>query len=178
MARDLVLVTNIDLFNILSLALVNTNSLHTRGDPNVGITEQETNFLEGLVLGLGEEEVRDDGVGDVGDDKDHEVFPSELVETDRGDLPNDNVVEPIRGGGYGGSHSSQVHGEDLGLVNPRDGTEGPTESPRETEERSDTGNTCAEVCVPGLTELFTDSGLPSETDGHEDRTDDERLPST
>ena len=32
-------------------------------------------------LGLGEEEVRDDGVGDVGDDEDHEVLPSEFLMT-------------------------------------------------------------------------------------------------
>ena len=56
-ARDLVLVTNVDLLDILSLALVNTDSLHTRSNPDVGVTEQETNLLKGLVLGLREEEV-------------------------------------------------------------------------------------------------------------------------
>jgi hypothetical protein len=110
--------TNVDLFDILSLALVNTDSLHTRGDPDIGITEQETDLLKGLVLGLGEEEVRDDGVRDVGDDKDHEVFPSKDFETDGGDLTDNDVVEPIGCGGGSGSHSSQVHGEDLGLVDP------------------------------------------------------------
>ena len=139
MTRDLVLVTNVDLFDILSLALVNTDSLHTRSDPDVGVTEQETNLLEGLVLGLGEEEVRDDGVGDVGDHKDHEVLPSEdlgrsancqsglkrdtYIKTERGDLTDDDIVEPIGSCRSGRSHSSKVHGEDFGLVDPRDGTE-------------------------------------------------------
>jgi len=171
-------VTNVNLFNILSLSLVHTDSLHTGGDPDIGVTEQETDLLEGLVLGLGEEEVRDDGVGDVGDDKDHEILPSEDIETDRGDLTNDDVVEPIGSGGSGRTHSSQVHREDLGLVDPGNGTKGPTECPRETEERGDTGDTSPEVRVARSTELFTDSCLPCETDGHQDGADDERLPST
>ena len=33
------------------------------------------------MLGFGEEEVRDDRVGDVGDDVDQKVFPAQLVET-------------------------------------------------------------------------------------------------
>lgn len=33
------------------------------------------------VLGFGEEEVRDDRIGDVGDNVDQEVFPAQLVET-------------------------------------------------------------------------------------------------
>lgn len=177
MTRDLVLVTNVDLLDILSLALVNTDSLHTGGDPDVGVTEQETDLLEGLVLGLGEEEVRDDGVRDVGDDKDHEVLPPEDIETNRGDLTDDDVVEPIGGGGNGRTHSPQVHGEDLGLVDPRNGAEGPTESPGETEEGSDTSNTSTEVRVARLAELLTDSCLPCETDGHQDGANDERLPS-
>ena len=116
--RDFVLVTNVNLLDILSLTLVNTDSLHTGGNPDVGVTEQETNLLEGLVLGLGEKEVRDDSVGDVGDDKDHEILPSEDIETKRGDLTNDDVVEPIGSGGNGRTHISQVHGEDFGLVDP------------------------------------------------------------
>jgi hypothetical protein len=38
-------------------------------------------LLERPVLGFGEEEVRDDRVGDVGDDVDQKVFPAQLVET-------------------------------------------------------------------------------------------------
>jgi hypothetical protein len=75
--RDLILVLKIGLLDILSLSVLDTVALHTGSDSDVGVTEQETNLLEGLVLGLGEEEVGDDGVGDVGDDKDHEVLPSE-----------------------------------------------------------------------------------------------------
>jgi hypothetical protein len=45
------------------------------------------------------------------------------IKTDRGDLTNDDVVEPIGSGRSGRSHSSKIHGENLGLVNPRDGTE-------------------------------------------------------
>jgi len=176
--RDLVLVTNVNLLDILSLAIMYTDSLHTGSHPDVGVTEQETNLLEGLVLGLGEEEVRDDSVRDVGDDKDHEVFPSKNFKTDRRDLADDDVVEPIGSGRSSGTHSSQVHGENLGLVDPRNGTKGPTESPGETEERGDTGDSSPEVRVARSTELFTDCGLPSQTDGHKDRTDNKRLPST
>lgn len=74
---DIVLVTVVCLLDIVSLGLDDAMVFHTRSDPDVGISEQETNLLEGLVLGLGEEEVRDDGVGDVGDDEYHEVFPAE-----------------------------------------------------------------------------------------------------
>lgn len=176
--RDLVLMTNVNLLDVLSLAIVHTGSLHTGGDPDVGVTEQETNLLEGLVLSLGEEEVRDDSVRDVGDDKDHEVLPSKNFETDRRDLADDDVVEPIGSGRSSGTHSSQVHGENLGLVDPRNGTKGPTEGPGETEERGDTGDSSPEVRVARSTELFTDCGLPSETNGHKDRTNDERLAST
>jgi hypothetical protein len=105
-------------------------------------------------------------------------YKSTYVKTNGGDLTDDGVVEPVGSGGGGGSHSTKVHGEDLGLVNPRDGTERPTESPREAEEGSDTGNTGTEVGVTFLAELLADSGLPSETDGHEDRTDDQGLSST
>jgi hypothetical protein len=100
------------------------------------------------------------------------------VETNGGDLTDNGVVEPIGSGGGGRSHGSKVHGEDLGLVNPRDGTERPSESPREAEEGSDTGNTGTEVGVTFLAELLADSRLPSETDGHEDRADDQGLSST
>jgi hypothetical protein len=168
-ARD-VLVSDIDLFDVFSLSLVNTVSLHTRSDPDVGVAEQETDLLESLVLGLGEEEVGNDGVCNVGDDENHEVLPSEFVETDRSDLTNDDVVKPIGSGRSGRSHSSKVHGENLRLVDPRDGTERPSESPREAEEGSDTSDTSAIVGVTRLAELFTDSGLPSETNCHEDRT--------
>lgn len=194
MTRDLILVSHVDLLGILGLAFVDTVPLHTGGDPDVGVTEQETNLLESLVLGLGEEEVGNDGVGDVGDDEDHEVLPSEdldksaverstvkhetYVKTDGSNLTNDDVVEPIGSGGGSGTHSSEVHGEDLGLVNPRDRSERPSESPREAEERCDTGNTSTKVRITRLAELLADSGLPSETDGHEDRTDDEGLSST
>ena len=167
---DLVLVTVVCLLGIFSLGLDDTVLLSTWTDSDVGISEQETDLLESLVLGLWEEEVRDDGVGDVGDDEDHEVLPAENIKTDRGDLTDDDVVEPVGSGRDGTSHSSKVHGEHLRLVDPRDGTEGPSESPREAEERSDTGNTGTKVAVAFLTELFTDRRLPTETGGHEDRT--------
>lgn len=91
--------------------------------PDILVTEQKTNLFECLVLGLGEEEIRDDSVGSVGRDVDEEILPTELVETVGCNLTDDDIVEPIGSGGYGGSQGSLVHGEDFRLVDPRDRTE-------------------------------------------------------
>lgn len=60
---------------------------------NVLVAEQPANLLESLVLRLWEEEVADDGVGQVGADVDNEVLPPDGLEGVRGDLGDDDVVQ-------------------------------------------------------------------------------------
>ena len=61
-------------------------------NPDVVVAEQETNFFEGLVFRLGEEEEADDHVENVGRDVDEKVFPAEVLKPVRSDLGDDNIV--------------------------------------------------------------------------------------
>ena len=58
---------------------------------DIGIAEQEPDLFECLVLGFGEKEVTDDGVGDTGADVDDEVFVTEVSESVRSDLSDDDL---------------------------------------------------------------------------------------
>jgi hypothetical protein len=81
---------------------------------------QHTNLLECLALGLWEEQVRQDGITEVASHENEKESPSNSIEGERRDLGDEDVVEPIAGGRSGSTKSSKVHGEDLGLVDPRD----------------------------------------------------------
>lgn len=93
------------------------------------------------------------------------------------------MTHPVRSSGDGSTESSDVHGEDLGLVDPGDWevdqhisegrlaprtwTERPGERPREAEDSGDTGNTHAGVLIAWLGEGSVCSSLP----GHPVRID-------
>ena len=83
------------------------------------MTRGLTNLLQCLALGLWEEEVGNDSVGDVGSDKDEKVFPSEVTESVWCDLTDNDIVQPVCSCRGGGTERSLVHGEDFRLVNPR-----------------------------------------------------------
>ena len=109
-------------------------------------------------------------------------------------------THPVRGGRNGGSVRSLIHGEDLGLVNPAylksdngscfnsrrvlfkvstaHWTERSTKGTRKQENRGQTSNSDPLVRVAWVFKLLRDSSLPSQEDGHEDRSDDERLSSS
>lgn len=77
-----------------------------------------TNLLEGLALCLWEEEVCQDSITKIASHKHKEESPADSVESVWCDLGDEDVVEPITCGRGGCTESSEVHGEDLGLVDP------------------------------------------------------------
>ena len=180
---------------------------------DVVVSEDGTELLEGEPLGLLEEEVGDDRVEDVGDDKDEEVLVAELLETDGGDLREEDVHGPVGAGRDGGTHGSEGHAweeeeeggeervagqslsrlcavlpcnhssgekqltEDLGLVDPRDGSVRPREDESEHEDGGDSGDTGRVGSLLSVGEHGSASSLPGKHDGHEDSSVDEGLAS-
>lgn len=68
---------------LLALACKLGRCLGAKMGVDVVVAKEETDLLQGLVLGLREEEVTDDGVGEVGHDVYQEVFPSNRLECQR-----------------------------------------------------------------------------------------------
>ena len=84
----------------------------------------------------------------------------------------------VGAGRDGGSHSSKGHREDLGLVDPRDGSVRPREDESEDKDGGDSGDSTGVGALLAVSEERSTSGLPGQADGHGDTTVDEGLASS
>lgn len=73
-----------------------------------------------------------------------------------------------------GTHGTQIHRENLGLIDPADRSIRHRERSREEEDAGDTRNSETAIAL-ARSELAGDTGLPGEEPGHEDGSDDEWL---
>lgn len=73
-----------------------------------------------------------------------------------------------------GTHGTQVHRENLGLIDPADRSIRHRERSRKEEDTGDARNSETTIAL-ARSELAGDTGLPGEEPGHEDGSDDEWL---
>jgi hypothetical protein len=92
-------------------------------DPG-GVREEVVHLLKGQLLGLGQHEVEENGVGEVAHDEDQVVSPVDVVDGDGGHLANHGVEGKRCHGGDGDALGTRVSVEDLSRDDPVSGARG------------------------------------------------------
>jgi len=86
--------------------------------------EQDLHILEGAALSLLDKEPDEGEVGSAEDTEHEEDLPADVVDGAGRHVGNGEVKEPLRGGGETDAVGAETGGEDLGDVDPWDGSPG------------------------------------------------------
>lgn len=101
-------------------------------------TEDDVHLLERLALGLGDQQREGTHTSDVDGGEHDEELPAELGYQGWGDLGDDEVEQPLGGRSEGETVVASAVGEDVGDVDPWEGT--PTEGVSDAVEVEETGH--------------------------------------
>lgn len=88
------------------------------------VGEEIVHFLQGLACRFGEEQVEEEGVGEVADDEEEVVAVADVGHGRVGDLADDGVEGEGDHGGDGDAFGARARVEDLGRDDPGEGAAG------------------------------------------------------
>ena len=133
--------------------------------PNRALGKDTIDILKLQAFGFGVEDEDDGDPKGVEDGEDDVGLPTDVLDGGRGDLDDEEVADPVAGGGDGGATLAELEGQDLGRVDPDSGLEADGEGALEDEEHGG-GGLASEVGRGGVVlDLVDEGGL----DGHDAR---------